>query len=77
MDLPPTFSHSTLHSSVVAAEDKGEVGSCFPAVSESDALTVGETTGASFLSLAMIGGSVPGFRLGFFGAFFPWQTAER
>ena len=39
-----TVNHSAFDSSVVAAEDKGEVGRLFPAVSKAVALTVGETT---------------------------------
>ena len=54
---------------VVAVEDEGGVGDCFPAKSGAVALTAGETTGASFSSLAMTGERVLGFRSGFFGAF--------
>ena len=53
------------------------VGDCFPAESGAVALTAGESTGTSFSSFAMTGERVSGFRLSFFGALFPGQTAER
>ena len=67
----PTVSHSAFASSELTVGDEGEVGIFLPA-------GVGETTGASFsVFVVTTGGRVPGLWSGFFGAFFPGQTAER
>ena len=67
----PTVSHSAFASSELTVGDEGGVGFFLPA-------GVGETTGASFSGLLLTTGErVPGLWSGFFGAFFPGQTAER
>ena len=71
LELPPTVSHSAPDSSELTVEVEGGVRFFVPT-------GVGETTGASFSVFdATTGGRVPGFGSGFFGAFFPGQTAER
>ena len=67
----PTISHSAFASSELTVGDEGGVGFFLPA-------DVGETTGASFSVFVLTTGErVSCLWSGFFGAFFPGQTAER
>ena len=75
LELPPTFSHSQpLGPRLFGINRRGQRGECgFLYL-----LVWGETTGASFSVFdAATGRRVLGFGSGFFGAFFPGQTAER